>query len=142
MKLISLLQELLLHPTDQERLDSRGENLVDSLEVGPYKIALLRNNYSGRLQMGLTSHENLFTNPEDQQDRPSKESTKTIMALWGTLTNKIKEWGLRYGEIHGGSMNNRKTIKYRNIFMRYGLKCGEIYKISNSTGFVIYPINK
>jgi hypothetical protein len=142
MKLITLLQELLLHPTDQERLDTRGENLIDSLEVGPYKIALLKNANSGRIQMGLTSHENLFTNPEDQQDRPSKENAKTIMALWGTLTNKIKDWGRVYGDIHGGSMNPQKTIKYRNIFMRYGLKCGEIYKVGSSTGFVIHPLNK
>jgi hypothetical protein len=28
--------------------------LIDSLEVGPYKIALLRNANSGRIQMGLT----------------------------------------------------------------------------------------
>lgn len=141
MKLTHLLQELLLHQTDQERLDTRGEELIDSLEVGPYKIALLKNARSGRIQMGLTSHDNLFTNPEDQEDRPSKESAKTIITLWGTLTNKIKDWGHKYGDIHGGSMNPQKTTKYRNIFMRYGLNCGEIYKVGNSTGFVIHPMS-
>jgi hypothetical protein len=59
--------------------------------------------------------------------------------LWGGLTDKIKEWVAMYGEIYGGSMNPDKTIKYRRIFMRYGLKCGEIDKSQGNTFFIIYP---
>ena len=74
------------------------------------------------------------------QDRiPSKEDTKTIMSMWSSLVDKIKEWVEKYGEIHGGSMNPEKTIKYQRIFLRYGLNCSDIYQGNGGTGFIISP---
>jgi hypothetical protein len=138
MKLTQLLQELLLTAVDLQRLNSRGEIKIDGLEVGPYEMVLLRNIHTGRLQIGLTSHDNHFTNPGDQVDRPSKESTRTIVAATGKLTNKVKDWISQYGDIHVGSINAKKTMKYHNIFMRYGINCGEIYT-SGGVGFIVHP---
>lgn len=139
MNFESLLMELIMNPVDQERLDKRGEILLDSLEVGPYKAVLLKNKNTDFIQIGLTSYDNLFTNPEDQLDKPSHESHKMIVLLWKSLTSKIKEWVKEYGTIHGGSSNHGKTEKYRKIFMRYGLNCGEIFTRGRDTGFTIHP---
>lgn len=139
MKLISLIPEAI-NPIDKKRLEGSGENIIDTYEIGPYTSILVKNK-SGRIQIGLTSHDNTFTGRFDQDDRPTKEDMKTIMSLWKGLTDKIKEWVEIYGEIHGGSINKGKTVKYRNIFLRYGLNCGEIYDANGGTGFIIYPSN-
>jgi hypothetical protein len=137
MKLMSLISEEI-NPDDKKSLEYSGEKIIDTIDIGPYTSVLVKNR-SGRYQIGLTSHDRAFTSKMSQDKQSTKEDMKTIMSLWGGLTDKIKEWVAMYGEIYGGSMNPDKTIKYRRIFMRYGLKCGEIDKSQGNSFFIIYP---
>jgi homospermidine synthase len=127
-----------INPKDKKSLEYSGEKIIDTIDIGPYTSILVKNKL-GRYQIGLTSHDKAFTNKISQDKKATKEDMKTIMSLWGGLTDKIKEWVATYGEIYGGSLNHDKTIKYRNIFVRYGLKCGEIDKTQGGTFFIIYP---
>jgi hypothetical protein len=137
MKLMSLISEEI-NPGDKKSLEYSGEKIIDTIDIGPYTSILVKNR-SGRYQIGLTSNDRAFTSKMSQDKQPTKEDMKTIMSLWSGLTDKIKEWVAMYGEIYGGSLNPDKTIKYRRIFMRYGLKCGEIDKSQGGTFFIIYP---
>lgn len=126
-----------INPIDKKSLDYSGEKIIDTLEIGPYTSILVKSR-SGRYQIGLTSHDRTFTSKLSQDKQPTKEDMKTIMSLWSGLTDKIKEWVAKYGKIYGGSMNHSKTTKYRNIFLRYGLKCSEIESSEGGTFFIIY----
>jgi hypothetical protein len=137
MKLMSLISEEI-NSGDKKSLEYSGEKIIDTIDIGPYTSILVKNR-SGRYQIGLTSHDRAFTSKMSQDKQSTKEDIKTIMSLWGGLTDKIKEWVAMYGEIYGGSLNPDKTIKYRRIFMRYGLKCSEIDKSQGGTFFIIYP---
>jgi hypothetical protein len=127
-----------INPVDKKSLEGSGEKIIETVEIGPY-TAILVINKMGRYQIGLTSHKRSFTTRISQDRIPSKENTKTIMSMWSSLVDKIKEWTETYGEIHGGSMNPEKTTKYQRIFLRYGLNCSDIYQGNGGTGFVIYP---
>jgi hypothetical protein len=127
-----------INPIDKKSLSYSGEKIIDTLEIGPYTSILVKGR-SGRYQIGLTSHNRTFTNKLSQEKQPTKEDMKTIISLWGGLSDKIKEWVAKYGKIYGGSMNHSKTTKYRNIFLRYGLKCGEIESSEGGTFFIIHP---
>ena len=137
MKLMSLISEEI-NPVDKKSLEGSGEKIIETVEIGPYTAILVKNK-SGRYQIGLTSHERTFTTKISQDKKPSTEDTKTIMSMWSSLVDKIKEWTETYGEIHGGSMNPEKTIKYQRIFLRYGLNCSDIYQGNGGTGFIISP---
>lgn len=134
---MSLIPEEI-NPEDKKRLEGGGENIIDTIDIGPYTAILVKSK-GGMYQIGLTSHENTFTTATSQNKRPTKENMKTIITLWSKLTDKIKEWLQTYGEIYGGSMNQEKTRKYRIIFTRYGLNCGEIMRVPGGSLFAIYP---
>jgi hypothetical protein len=124
--------------SDKTKLSDNYEEIIETVEIGPYTAILIKNRKNGVYQIGLTSHERTFTTVMSQNKKQTKEDMKTIISLWSTLTDKIKEWLQKYGNILGGSMNTEKTEKYHKIFKRYGLKCGDIFSLNGGSGFFIY----
>lgn len=132
MKLLDILNELLLIPSDVSRLSTFGEEIIEEINEGPYTLILTRNKHYGTYQVGLTSDEQEFTTPSSQQKKSTDKSMSIILKVWMNLSKKIKEWSERYGKLIVGSFNRERTEKYRRILSNFGFKVGEL--ISKSEG--------
>lgn len=124
-----------------ERLRNAGRELVDRLDAGPYKIFLLKNafSYGSDYDIALTSDEEDFTSVYSQRDRKIGRDMQDIARNWKKISNKVRQWTIEYGPVRVGSMNSKKTEKYRNILSTIGLNVGEIKNQLGGTAFTVYP---
>jgi hypothetical protein len=124
-----------------ERLRNAGRELVDRLDAGPYKIFLLKNafTYGSDYDIALTSDEEDFTSTYSQRDRKIGREMQDIARNWKRISNKVRQWTIEYGPVRVGSMNPRKTQKYRNILASIGLNVGEVQNQLGGTAFMVYP---
>lgn len=138
MKLQDILLELLLLPTDQERLAQHGEEIIDEFEEGPYALILIKNKYNGYYQVGLTSDEQEFTTAASQIKKPTDKTNIQIIQTWGRIARKLQQWVGEHEKIAIGSFNKSRTAKYRRILQNFGLDVSEIYEQSKGDFFFIY----
>jgi hypothetical protein len=137
MKLIDILNELLLLPSDLERLNRYGEDIIEEYEEGPYTLVLTRNRHNGYHQVGLTSNEQEFTTQSSQQKRATDKSMGLIIQVWGRVAKKLQEWNGTYGRLAVGSFNKERTEKYRRILHNFGFEVGPLTDQSGGNYFFI-----
>ena len=137
MKLIDILNELLLLPSDMERLKSYGEEVIQEFEEGPYTLILTRNRHNNNYQVGLTSNEQEFTTASSQQKKSTDIPMTVIIQVWGRVARKLEEWNNTYGRLAVGSFNKERTDKYRRILHNFGFQVSQLYDQSSGNYFFI-----
>lgn len=142
MKLIDILNELLLLPSDVDRLDTYGEEVIEQFDQGPYTLLLTRNKHYGTYQVGLTSDEQEFTTPSSQEKKSTDKSMGVILRVWMDISKKLKGWNERYGKLIVGSYNKERTEKYRRILKTFGFQVGDLISQSGGNYFFINNMGK
>lgn len=109
-----------------------GMKLIDSKDVGDYKIFLAYYPGDSEYQIGMTSKERAFATPDSQEKIEMEFPLKNIKKNLMEMKKIILYWLEKYSsEIAIGSYNQEKTTKYRNILKHMGFTVSDIFNILN-----------
>jgi len=113
MKIKDILE---LSDHDKKFFDDTEHTILDTIKVGNFEASLIKHNPSGIIQIGLTSNDNDFTNPESQIKR--NDVNPESISSWRKIAKRILMWSEKYDNIKVGSYDSLKTRKYHNILHR------------------------
>jgi len=121
MKLVEVLS-----PHDSRALGNMSMNVVDSIEVAPYGLYLIRLSggmeelYGSRYQIALNKNETSFTDIFSQKKKfVQKGETFNLQAI-SKMKAKIAQWISMYGDLLAGSYNPKKNRVYDKLLRKCG----------------------
>jgi len=108
-----------LYSGDIESISNYGGNVVDSVAIGDYELALIDiwNGY----RVALTHSDLSFFTPQAQTVKRDIKRNPRIKFPLKIFLKKLTEWCDKYGEISVGSYNPRNMDIYLQVIEKSGL---------------------
>lgn len=121
---------------DKERLNTYGCDIVDTIEINQYTIALIKmpkeitdmisRASDSEYQLGFSKEGTDFTDYNQQWTKHSKIGETFNLSSLAEAIPKIREWINKYGEIVISSSSPKKTQTYYKIFKKFGFSITDL----------------
>jgi len=127
---------------DIQALRDNGYELIDSIEIGQYNIAVTRipdmmqPMIGAEYQLGFSKNDTQFTDYSQHDQKFVSKGEKFPLSELSKGMDTITIWIDRYGPMVVGSSNQQKTNTYKRLFKRAGFKIHEM----NMMGFEYFII--
>lgn len=124
--------------SDLEKIQKEwGMKLVDTKEVGDYKLFLAYFPENMEYQIGMAFKELPFSTPKAQEKIKMELPLKNIKKVLMEMKTVIIDWLEKHSsEITIGSHNEKKVFKYRRILKNMNLTVSDVF---NATPFFNSP---
>ena len=89
-------------------------------------------------QIGLTSLDQAFFEPQSQIKTKSKASGMGQLSIIKKMKDVVTEWSSMYQPLYAGTFNEERSYKYKSILEKLGFNIGDIRNMYGSYVFRIY----
>lgn len=116
----------VLSPEDSRALGNMNMDIVDTLDVDPYSLYLIRLSggmqelYGSRFQIALNKNATSFTSALAQRSKFVQKGEVFNLQAIGAMKQRIDQWLNKYGELLAGSYNAKKNRAYEKILKKCG----------------------
>lgn len=127
------------YEADLRRAESLGFQLVEEKNIDEYKLFLVDiSSLMPGYQIGLTSLDQAFFEPQSQTKTKSIASGKGQLSIVRRMKEIVSEWSTNYQPLYAGTYNQQRAYRYKSILEKLGFNIGEIRNMYGSYVFRIY----